>query len=220
LPPSDAIAGERKNGPFHDRSTFSCDFTAIGGSSEPGLAVAAKHADTWLSLGVPPPVFAEKVKRLKKLAAEHGRKLRFGIRAYCIVRETVEEAWAAAQWQYDRMDRDAVQRRLAKMVGSDTEGEKAITTKIKPGMDLPKDARHFEIHPGLWSGIALIRVGTGTTLVGDPEGIVKLMREYEEAGCDVFILGNYPHIEEAYRFADLVMPLLGAEKAGARVSWY
>jgi alkanesulfonate monooxygenase len=192
----------------------------IGGSSAPGLALAAKHADTWLSLGVPPPVFAEKVKRLRELASDHGRKLRFGIRAYVIVRETVEEAWAAAQWQYDRMDEAAVQRRLAQLAKSDTQGEKLITSLIKPGMALPKDARAFELYPGLWSGIALIRVGTGTTLVGDPEGIVSLMREYERAGCEVFILGNYPHIEEAYRFADLVMPLLGKETKGARVTWY
>jgi alkanesulfonate monooxygenase len=192
----------------------------MGGSSAAGLELAAKHADTWLSLGVPPPVFAEKVARIRELAGAQGRKLRFGIRAYVIVRDTVEEAWQAAQWQYDRMDQAAVQRRLAQMVNSDTEGEKLITTKIRPGMDMPKDARHFEIYPGLWSGIALIRVGTGTTLVGDPEGIVSLMREYEKAGCDVFILGNYPHIEEAYRFADLVMPRLGKERRQGQTTWY
>jgi alkanesulfonate monooxygenase len=193
----------------------------IGGSSAPGLALAAKHADCWLSLGVPPDVFAEKVKRVKELAADHGRKLRFGIRAYVIVRDTEEEAWAAAQWQYDRMDREAVQRRLAKMTaGYVSEGESLITTKMKPGMELPRDARHFEIYPGLWAGIALIRVGTGTTLVGSPEGIVKLMREYEAAGAEVFILGNYPHIEEAYRFKDLVMPLLKKQVKSGQVTWY
>ena len=192
----------------------------IGGSSEPGLQLAAKHADTWLSLGVPPPVFAQKVKRLKELAAAEGRKLRFGLRTYVIVRETAEEAWAAAQWQYDRMDPEVVQRRLAKLPGTDSEGEKLMLEKFQPGMALPKDARHFELYPGLWAGVGLIRIGTGTALVGDPEGILKIMREYEAAGCEVFILGNYPHIEEAYRFADLMGPLLKQETRAGRVTWY
>lgn len=192
----------------------------MGGSSAPGLAFAAKHADTWLSLGVPPPIFAQKVARVRELAAAQGRKLRYGIRAYVIVRETKEEAWAAAQWQYDRMDQAAIQRRLEKLAKSDTEGDNLLATLIGAGKDLPKDARGLEIHPGLWGGIGLIRQGTGTTLVGDPEGIVALMREYEAAGAEVFILGNYPHIEEAYRFADLVMPLLNREKKTGKIGWY
>ncbi|MFM9972303.1 MAG: LLM class flavin-dependent oxidoreductase [Burkholderiales bacterium] len=192
----------------------------MGGTSASGLAFAARHADCWLSLGVPPPIFAEKVARVKELAAAQGRKLRFGIRAYVIVRDTVEEAWAAAQWQYDRMDAEAVKRRVAKLGKTDVEGDTLLASLIKPGVDLPKDARAFEIYPGLWGGIGLIRQGTGTTLVGDPKGIVALMREYEAAGAEVFILGNYPHIEEAYRFADTVFPLIKDQKKNARVSWY
>ena len=192
----------------------------MGGVSAPGLEFAAKHADTWLCLGLPPPLFGQKVAQVKEKAAAQGRKLRYGIRAYVIVRETVEEAWAAAQWQYDRMDAAAIARRIEKLATTDTEGDAILGKLIKPGRDLPKDARAFEIHPGLWGGIGLIRQGTGTTLVGDPEGIVALMREYEAAGAEVFILGNYPHIEEAYRFADMVMPLLGKKVKNARVSWY
>jgi alkanesulfonate monooxygenase len=34
------------------------------------------------------------------------------------------------------------------------------------------------------------------------------MREYMEVGVDRFILSGYPHLEECYRFAELVFPLL------------
>jgi alkanesulfonate monooxygenase len=34
------------------------------------------------------------------------------------------------------------------------------------------------------------------------------MQEYMALGIDTFILSGYPHLEEAYRFADLVFPLL------------
>ncbi|HBP2513783.1 TPA: alkanesulfonate monooxygenase, partial [Pseudomonas aeruginosa] len=32
--------------------------------------------------------------------------------------------------------------------------------------------------------------------------------EYAELGIDSFIFSGYPHLEEAYRFAELVFPLL------------
>jgi alkanesulfonate monooxygenase len=34
------------------------------------------------------------------------------------------------------------------------------------------------------------------------------MKEYIALGIDTFILSGYPHLEEAYRFAELVFPLL------------
>ena len=34
------------------------------------------------------------------------------------------------------------------------------------------------------------------------------MEEYRAVGIDTFILSGYPHLEEAYRFAELVFPLL------------
>jgi len=42
------------------------------------------------------------------------------------------------------------------------------------------------------------------------------MREYEALGIDTFIFSGYPHLEEAYRFAELVFPLL--EKGRPRAS--
>ena len=54
-----------------------------------------------------------------------------------------------------------------------------------------------------WSAAA-----PGTALVGDPETVAQRMREYMELGIDAFILSGYPHLEECYRFAELVFPLL------------
>ena len=62
--------------------------------------------------------------------------------------------------------------------------------------------------PNLWAGVGLVRGGAGTALVGDPETVAARMREYAELGIDTFILSGYPHLEEAYRVAELVFPLL------------
>ena len=64
------------------------------------------------------------------------------------------------------------------------------------------------IAPNLWAGVGLVRGGAGTALVGDPPTIVARLREYAELGIETFILSGYPHLEEAYRFSELVFPLL------------
>ena len=53
-----------------------------------------------------------------------------------------------------------------------------------------------------------MRGGAGTALVGDGETVAARMREYQALGIDTFILSGYPHLEEAYRFAELVFPQL------------
>jgi alkanesulfonate monooxygenase len=39
------------------------------------------------------------------------------------------------------------------------------------------------------------------------------MREYADLGIETFILSGYPHLEESYRFAELVFPLIKGEGA-------
>ena len=53
-----------------------------------------------------------------------------------------------------------------------------------------------------------MRGGAGTALVGDPDQVAERMKEYMALGIDRFILSGYPHLEECYRFAELVFPLL------------
>jgi alkanesulfonate monooxygenase len=67
----------------------------------------------------------------------------------------------------------------------------------------------LEISPNLWAGVGLVRGGAGTALVGDPDTVAARIREYQDVGIDTFILSGYPHLEEAYRFAELVFPKLG-----------
>ena len=53
-----------------------------------------------------------------------------------------------------------------------------------------------------------MRGGAGTALVGDGPTLAERIDEYRRAGIDTFILSGYPHLEEAYRFGELVLPLL------------
>ena len=53
----------------------------------------------------------------------------------------------------------------------------------------------------------------GTALVGDPQTVAARIREYQDVGIDTFIMSGYPHLEEAYRFAELVFPLLSLKQS-------
>jgi alkanesulfonate monooxygenase len=56
--------------------------------------------------------------------------------------------------------------------------------------------------------VGLVRGGAGTALVGDPPTVATRMQEYVDLGIDTLILSGYPHLEECYRFAELVFPRL------------
>ncbi len=71
---------------------------------------------------------------------------------------------------------------------------------------------NLEVSPNLWAGVGLVRGGAGTALVGDPETVAARMREYAALGIETFILSGYPHLEEAYRVAELLFPLLPEAK--------
>ncbi len=71
------------------------------------------------------------------------------------------------------------------------------------------------MYPHLWAGAGLVRGGAGTALVGNPAQVAGLVREYAELGVDTFILGGYPHLEEAHRVADLLFPPLRPVSEGS-----
>ncbi|KLE01790.1 hypothetical protein AF75_00245, partial [Aliarcobacter butzleri L350] len=66
----------------------------------------------------------------------------------------------------------------------------------------------LEISPNLWAGIGLVRGGCATALVGSAQIVAQRIQEYVDLGIDTFVFSGYPHLEESFRFAELVFPLL------------
>ncbi|WP_042886225.1 FMNH2-dependent alkanesulfonate monooxygenase [Cupriavidus necator] len=178
----------------------------FGGSSAPAHALAGEQVDTYLTWGEPPTDVARKLDDVRRHAARHGRAVKFGIRLHVIVRETDEAAWAAADDLISRLDDDIVARAQAVFAKMDSEGQRRMAALHAGGARRTRET--LEISPNLWAGVGLVRGGAGTALVGDPHTVAERMREYAELGIDTFVLSGYPHLEEAYRFAELVFPLL------------
>lgn len=174
----------------------------FGGSSPAAQELAAQQVDLYLTWGEPPAAVAEKIAHVRRRATAVGRTLRFGIRLHIIVRETAQEAWAAAQDLIRYVDDDTIAHAQRTFARFDSEGQRRMSALHKGSRD------QLEVSPNLWAGIGLVRGGAGTALVGDPATVAARMREYVELGIDTFILSGYPHLEEAYRVAELVFPLL------------
>jgi alkanesulfonate monooxygenase len=182
----------------------------FGGSSAIAQQIAAKHVDVYLTWGEPPAQVAEKIASVRKLAEAAGRPLKFGIRLHVIVRETTSAAWDAANDLIRYVDQETIASAQKAYARMDSEGQRRMT-QLHNGSPVA-----LEVSPNLWAGVGLVRGGAGTALVGDPETVAARMLEYTNLGIDTFILSGYPHLEEAYRVAELLFPRLPLENLPAK----
>jgi alkanesulfonate monooxygenase len=174
----------------------------FGGSSDAGIAAAVGRVDKYLTWGEPPAQVEEKIDRVRHFAARRGANPSFGIRLHVIVRETNAAAWQAADELIGHLDDDTIAKAQTIFGRMDSEGQRRMVALHGGRRD------KLEISPNLWAGVGLVRGGAGTALVGDPQTVAERIKEYIDLGIDTFILSGYPHLEEAYRFAELVFPLL------------
>ncbi len=184
----------------------------FGGSSDAGQELAADEVDMYLTWGEPPADVAEKIAAVRKRAAARGRTMRFGLRIHIIVRETEDEAWAAANRLISHLSDEtiaATQKRFREE--SDAVGQHRMAALHGGRRD------KLEISPNLWAGIGLVRGGAGTALVGDAKTVAARIREYQALGIDTIVASGYPHLEEAYRVAELLFPELGIRPDGRQV---
>ncbi|MGO1053991.1 LLM class flavin-dependent oxidoreductase [Crossiella sp. CA198] len=176
----------------------------FGGSSEAALPVAARRADVYLTWGEPPAAVAEKIGRVRELAAAQGRELRFGIRLHTITRDSAKDAWAEARRLLDALDPAAVAKAQQHLSASQSVGQQRMVALHNGNRD------GLEIAPNLWAGIGLVRGGAGTALVGSHREVADRIEEYHALGVSEFILSGYPHLEEAYWFGEGVRSELAA----------
>jgi alkanesulfonate monooxygenase len=174
----------------------------FGGSSAAAGEVAAEHADVYLTWGEPPEQVAEKIAWVRKLAADRGRTLRFGIRLHVITRDTSEAAWAVAQDLLDALDPAAIKAVQDGLAESESVGQRRMRELHGGTID------RLEVAPNLWAGIGLVRGGAGTALVGSHTEVADRIAEYHALGIEEFILSGHPHLEEAWWVGEGVLPVL------------
>jgi alkanesulfonate monooxygenase len=192
----------RVEGAFLDRLPDPVPPIYFGGSSAAAGEVAAESADVYLTWGEPPEQVAGKLAWVRRLAADRGRTLRFGIRLHVITRDTAEQAWAQADSLLAALDPAVIAKVQAGLAESESEGQRRMRA-LHDG-----SAANLLVAPNLWAGVGLVRGGAGTALVGSHTEVADRITEYHEAGIDEFVLSGYPHLEEAWWMGEGVLPIL------------
>lgn len=177
-----------------------CPPLYFGGFSEDAKDVAASEADVFLTWPDTVASVSSTVEEMQNRAAAYDRELICGLRTHVIVRETEDDARAAADRLISRLDDEAGAAIRGKSLDSASVGVQRQAALRESATD----DGYAEDH--LWTGIGRARSGAGAAIVGDPDQVLAKLQAYEEAGIRAFILSGYPHRDECDLFAEHVLP--------------
>ncbi|XVJ70430.1 MAG: LLM class flavin-dependent oxidoreductase [Rhizobacter sp.] len=177
----------------------------FSGSSDAALNSASKHADYYLTWLEPFEQLREKFKRVREKTEALGRQIKCSIRVDIVARPTEEEAWLEIQKGFEKVDQAAIERLTAANAGGDSVGA-ARQRSTRP--TTINSYRDLIIEPNVWSGFNLLRGGQTNGIVGSYQQVAERLDELVQLGADAFILASTPHLEEAYRVGEEVLPLV------------
>jgi alkanesulfonate monooxygenase len=185
------------------------------GSSEAARELGAKHADYYLMRAERPDEIAALIADVQHRAKKYNRPLlRFGLSIDVIARPTDEEAFAEARRFFEEgISKGAAKSRVANA---------SLRTARKLGYEHEYTTEpegtafdDFFIHPNVWSGFGFVGIPPGCAIVGSYENVVARIREYNRVGIELFFLAGYPHLDEAYRLGEHVLPHFASERRPA-----
>jgi alkanesulfonate monooxygenase len=161
----------------------------LAGTSDEALAFSALHADVHIFPLSPLDELRPLVQRLQQLAADQKRSVAVGIEADVLARHTAEEAWAEAERVWERRST----KKLA-IAGGVT--------------GIPTSFAQTRIGDQLWSGFGALKPGPARGFVGAFSEIATAIDAYLQLGVTSLVLGANPHIEEAYRLGEHLVPAI------------
>ena len=183
----------------------------FSGSSDAALASASRHADFYLTWLEPFEQLREKFARVREKTAALGRQIRCAVRVDIVARPTEEEAWAEIERGFAALDRQTIER----FTGGPGAGNESAGAR-RQAANRPtviNSYRDLIVEPNVWSGLALLRGGQTQGLVGSYEQVAERLDDLVQLGTDAFILASTPHLEEAYRVGEEVLPLVRGHQA-------
>jgi alkanesulfonate monooxygenase len=177
-----------------------CPALYFGGFSDDAKETAAAAADVFLTWPDTVEAVAATIADMRQRADRHGRTLRYGLRTHVVVRETEDEARAAARHLVAALDPGTGDRIRARSLDATSAG----VSRQAELRDAADDDGYVGRH--LWTGIGRARSGAGAAIVGDAEQVCGVLDDYRRAGVDAFILSGYPHLDECRQAERHLLP--------------
>lgn len=163
-----------------------------GGNSHAARDLAARQADWYFMNGDTIDGISQQIAEVRKLAEPLGRKPKFAVNAFVILRDTEGEAADVLDEIIARADAAAVQSFYKHAQGAGS------STKERVGMWANSNVAHL-VQPN---------DGFKTGLVGTPERIAEQIRALEGAGVDLILCGFLDFLAEPTVFGrSVISPL-------------
>lgn len=181
----------------------------FGGSSTAAKRTAAEIADVYLMWAEPLDWIKEQIDEVERyreeLADTQGtrRTIRYGLRAQVVIRDTEEEAWAAANSIISKVDPQVGKQQAARHAGAMSTGQQRQNQVREQA-----EANDFVIGPNFWAGLSIVRGGGAMAFVGTPDQVADRLIEYVDIGISSFILSGYPNLEEATISGRALIPVV------------
>lgn len=180
----------------------------FGGSSEPAIEVAGRHADVYMTWGEPLALVDEQFRRVRTAAAAHGRDPGLSVSFRPIIADTEEAAWKRAHEVLERIREVRIKNGLPV---SDHAPKNAGSLRLL------KAAQGGEVlDERLWMGIATLTGArwNSTALVGTPEQVAESLAKYYRLGAGTLLARGFDPLEDAIAYGKDLIPLL-REKVAA-----
>ncbi len=176
----------------------------FGGASGPALEAGAKNADTYMLWGEPLAGIAERIARIREVAAKYGRSPRFSISLRPILGETEDAAWARAQQIGDRTEERVKGRDFA------GPGVRRNNTSVGAARLRAFAAEGDVLDERLWMRVARL-TGTGgnsTALVGTAEQVAEALVRYIQLGISTVLIRGFDPLGDAIDYGKELIPRL------------
>lgn len=180
----------------------------FSGSSDAAVAVAARHADTYMLWGEPLADFAAHTQRVREAARAHGRSPRFSVSFRPIVADTEEAAWQRAAEILERVRENRLRLGLPLADHAPANaGSQRLLAAARRGEVL--DER-------LWTGVARLTGAqwNSTALVGTPEQIAAALGKYYQLGAATLLIRGFDPLADAEEYGRSLIPAIREHISG------
>jgi dimethylsulfone monooxygenase len=163
-----------------------------GGNSKAARRMASRVSDWYFMNGNTVEGVREQIEEVSALARQEGRKVKFGLNAFAIVRDTEAEAHKVLEEIIAQADVEAVHGfgEAVKHAGA--------SSNERQGMWASSN----------FSDLVQYNDGFKTGLIGTPEQVVDRIRQYYEVGVDLILLGFLHYTDDLPAFGRTVIPLV------------
>ncbi|GII01455.1 LLM class flavin-dependent oxidoreductase [Planobispora takensis] len=176
----------------------------FGGASPAAVETGARHADVYMLWGEPLAQTAERIARVRKEAARHGREITFSLSTRPIVAATEAGAWERAE---------RIKAATAERVGGGALrwSRGARESSAVGSARLQEQGAEKEVHDErLWYGVTNLTGpgGNSTALVGTDEQVAEALLKYHDLGVTTFLIRGFDPVDDVVQWGGGLVPLL------------